>query len=48
VCSIHGIDLLADNVEACRERPLGVLAGSHEARFKEALPEGAGAAAAQK
>ncbi|HZW06326.1 MAG TPA: hypothetical protein VFF65_04310 [Phycisphaerales bacterium] len=38
VCSIYGIDLLGDNVAACRARLLAVLAAAHEARFKEPLP----------
>lgn len=46
VCSIYGIDLLPDNVAACRERLLRVLSGAHAARFKEPLPEPATRAAA--
>lgn len=46
VCSLYGIDLLADNIAACRERLLGVLSRAHEARFKEPLPERAMRAAA--
>jgi hypothetical protein len=41
VCSLYGIDLLADNVVACRERLLGVLAEAHQTRFKEPLPDAA-------
>ena len=39
VCSLYGIDLLADNVEVCRDRLLSVLCAAYEARFKVALPE---------
>ncbi len=46
VCSIYGIDLLPDNVAACRARLLGVLSAAYEARFKEPLPEPALRAAA--
>ena len=45
VCSIYGIDLLADNVAACRQRLLGVLSDAHAVRFKEPLPEPATRAA---
>lgn len=41
ICSVYGIDLLADNVEVCRDRLLAVLSAAHEARFKEPLPEAA-------
>lgn len=46
VCSIYGIDLLGDNVAACRERLLGVLTKAHEDRFKAPLPGAASRAAA--
>ena len=46
VCSLYGIDLLADNVSACRDRLLGVLTSAHMALFKEPLPEAASHAAA--
>jgi hypothetical protein len=46
VCSIYGIDLLADNAAECRTRLLGVLSTAYEARFKEPLPERAAKAAA--
>lgn len=46
VCSIYGIDLLPDNIAACRERLLGVLSEAHAARFKEPLREPAARAAA--
>tara|TARA_R110002111_G_scaffold28130_3_gene60269 strand:+ start:264 stop:932 length:669 start_codon:yes stop_codon:yes gene_type:complete len=39
VCSIYGIDLLVDNVAACRERLLRILADVYQARFKEPLPD---------
>lgn len=40
-CSIYGIDLLPDNVAACRARLLGVLSDTHAARFKRPLPDAA-------
>lgn len=46
VCSLYGIDLLADNVAACRHRLLSALSAAHEARFKKPLPVAASAAAA--
>lgn len=46
VCSIYGIDLLADNAAECRARLLGVLSAAYEARFKEPLSERACRAAA--
>jgi hypothetical protein len=46
VSSLYGIDLLPDNVAACRERLLEVVASAHVARFKEPLPEPARKAAA--
>jgi hypothetical protein len=39
VCSVYGIDLLADNIEVCRDRLLAVLTGAYEVRFKEPFPE---------
>lgn len=38
ISSLYGIDLLADNVLACRNRLLNHTAETHEARFKEPLP----------
>lgn len=46
VSSMYGIDLLADNVAACRDRLHGVLLSAYEARFKQPLPEPAARAAA--
>lgn len=46
VCSIYGIDLLPDNVSACRERMLGVLSDAHNERFGMPLPDSAKVAAA--
>ncbi len=46
VCSLYGIDLLADNIEQCRLRLLQVLRETHMARFKAELPEDAEKAAA--
>lgn len=46
VCSIYGIDLLSDNVAACRHRLLTVLSDAHSAKFKESLPEPGAKAAA--
>jgi len=45
LCSLYGIDLLPDNVAACRERLLGIVDEAHAARFKEPLPEPARTAA---
>lgn len=45
-CSIYGIDLLPDNVAACRERLVRVLSDAHAARFKGPLPDPATRAAA--
>lgn len=39
VCSLYGIDLLADNVEACRDRLLQIVCAAHEDRFEEAMPD---------
>ncbi|MBX3405470.1 MAG: hypothetical protein KF869_01795 [Phycisphaeraceae bacterium] len=46
VCSIYGIDLLPDNIAACRERLLGVVSAAHTTRFREPLPDPAARAAA--
>ena len=46
VCSLYGIDLLADNIAACRERLLKVVADAHAGRFKAPLPDAAAHAAA--
>lgn len=45
VCSLYGIDLLADNIAACRERLLAVVADAHAACFSTQLPEDAARAA---
>jgi hypothetical protein len=39
VCSLYGIDLLPDNIAACRERLLHVVNDAHTARFKHPLPD---------
>ena len=39
VCSLYGIDLLPDNIAACRARLLDILSQSHQQRFKEPLPD---------
>lgn len=46
VCSLYGIDLLADNIAACRDRLLKVVNEAHEARFQTPLPDEAARAAA--
>ena len=46
VCSLYGIDLLADNIAACRVRLLEIVGAAHSARFKTPLPEEAARAAA--
>lgn len=46
VCSMYGIDLLPDNIAACRERLLRVMSDAYSARFKEALSEPAAKSAA--
>jgi hypothetical protein len=46
VCSLYGIDLLADNIAACRERLLKVVSDAHDARFKAPLPDDAARASA--
>jgi hypothetical protein len=45
LCSMYGIDLLPDNVAACRERLLRVLDDAYASRFKQSLPEPASRAA---
>jgi len=39
VCSLYGIDLLPDNVAACRDRLLKIVASTHAERFNELLPD---------
>lgn len=46
VCSLYGIDLLTDNIAACRERLLKVVSDAHTAQFKAPLPDAAAGAAA--
>ncbi len=46
VCSLYGIDLLGDNIAACRERLLKVDSDAHAARFKAPLPDDAARASA--
>ena len=46
VCSLYGIDLLADNIAACRIRLLKVVNDAHAARFKNLISEDAARAAA--
>ena len=46
ICSLYGIDLLADNIAACRARLLKVVHDAHEARFTSPLPDEAARAAA--
>jgi hypothetical protein len=46
VCSLYGIDLLADNIAACRERLLKVVRDAHAARFKAPLSDDAARASA--
>jgi hypothetical protein len=46
VCSLYGIDLLADNIATCRVRLLEIVSAAHTARFKTPLPEQAARAAA--
>jgi hypothetical protein len=45
LCSLYGIDLLPDNIAACRSRLLGIVDDSHARRFKEPLLQPARAAA---
>jgi hypothetical protein len=46
VCSLYGIDLLADNIAACRDRLLEVVNAAHTARFKTPFSDQASRAAA--
>lgn len=46
VCSLYGIDLLADNITACLERLLKIVSEAHTVRFKTPLPDDAARAAA--
>ena len=39
VCSLYGIDLLPDNVSACRDRLLEIVASTHAEGFNELLPD---------
>jgi hypothetical protein len=39
VCSLYGIDLLADNIGACRGRLLAIVNETHASRFKSPLPD---------
>lgn len=41
VCSLYGIDLLTDNVAACRRRLLQVVLEAHRQTFKEGFPPAA-------
>lgn len=41
VSSLYGIDLLADNVAACRNRLLDIIRAAHAEKFSEPLPEAA-------
>ena len=45
VCSLYGIDLLPDNITACRDRLLKVVDSAHAARFNAPLSEPAARAA---
>lgn len=38
VCSLYGIDLLADNVAECRERLFQIVANAYQSLYKEPLP----------
>lgn len=38
-CSLYGIDLLADNIAACRARLLSIVAAAYDARHRTSLPE---------
>lgn len=38
VCSLYGIDLMADNILQCRQRLLKIVAEAHQRRFIEPLP----------
>jgi len=39
VCSLYGIDLLADNIAVCKARLLAIVADTYEACHKTALPD---------
>lgn len=39
VCSLYGIDLLPDNITACRDRLLRVVTDTYAARFDSPFPE---------
>ncbi len=39
VCSLYGIDLLPDNIAACRDRLLAIVAEAYDACHKTTLPE---------
>lgn len=39
LCSLYGIDLLPDNVAACRERLRAIVEEAHAAHHKQPLPE---------
>jgi len=41
VCSLYGIDLLADNVSACRDRLLEIVSQVHTDTLNAPLPDGA-------
>lgn len=41
VCSLYGIDLLADNIEECRDRLLRIAQDRYEERFKTGLSDAA-------
>lgn len=41
VCSLYGIDLLADNIAACRDRLYKLITEVHATRFKMPFPENA-------
>jgi hypothetical protein len=38
ICSLYGIDLLPDNIAACRARLLKVINDAHDARYRSPLP----------
>lgn len=46
VCSLYGIDLLADNIASCHVRLLEVVRAAHAARFKSPFSEDAARTAA--
>lgn len=45
VCGLYGIDLLPDNITACRDRLLKMVSDTHATRFNAPLPEPAARAA---